>query len=129
MKCILPHVCNNLRGDSIVRQSGQLGASIWLDNKPVSIMFTNVQPGEEGVVRRMQRDTTALEVPAPASIISYNKWMGGVDKGDQIRQYYHFRLKSRKFYKYIFWFLIDVCIVNSYILHKHYSKSPHTQNI
>lgn len=46
--------------------------------------------------------------------------MGGVDRGDQLRQYYHLRLKSRKFYKYIFWFLVDVSITNTYILHKAY---------
>ena len=81
-------------------------------------MSTNVQPDDRGTVRRMQRDTTVREVPAPMAIISYNKWMGGVDRGDQIRHYYHLRLKSRKFYKYIFWFLVDVCIANAHILHK-----------
>ena len=47
--------------------------------------------------------------------------MGGVDKNDQLRQYYHVRLKSRKFYRYIFWFLFEVCMANTYILHQHYS--------
>ena len=116
----IPH----LTGDSLVLQSGHLGITIWRDNKDVSVMSTNVQPGEQGVVRRMQHDATSVDVPAPTSVISYNKWMGGVDRGDQLRQYYHLRLKSRKFYKYIFWFLIDVCIVNTYILHKYYSNSP-----
>ena len=69
-------------------------------------------------MRRMQTDTTVCDVTAPMAIVTYNKWMGGVDRGDQIRQYHHLRLKSRKFYKYIFWFLVDVCIANAYILHK-----------
>ena len=46
---------------------------------------------------------------------------GGVDKNDQLRKYYHVRLKSRKFYRYIFWFLFEVSLVNAYILHAHYS--------
>ena len=106
------------RGDSVVRQSGQLAAVVWMDNKQVVVMSTNVQPHEISTVRRMQSDATVHDVAAPMSIVSYNKWMGGVDRGDQMRQYYHLRLKSRKFYKYIFWFLVNVCIANSYIIHK-----------
>ena len=45
--------------------------------------------------------------------------MGGVDIGDQYRHYYQVRMKSRKFYKYIFWFLFEVSILNSFVLHKY----------
>ena len=44
--------------------------------------------------------------------------MGGVDRNDQLRGYYSIRMKCRKVYKYIFWFLLDVSITNSYILHR-----------
>ena len=59
-------------------------------------------------------------VDCPSSIVAYNKFMGGVDRGDQLRSYYHVRLKSRKFYKYVFWFLFDVVVTNAYIL-SHYT--------
>ena len=114
---------NFLRGEYVVRQSGPLAVSMWRGNK-VTIMSTNVQPGEEVVIHRKQRDGTTLAVPASASVQSYNKWMGGVDQGDQLRKYYQLRLKSKKFYKYIFWFLIDVCIINTYRLHTQHSNSP-----
>ena len=81
-------------------------------------MATNVQPDERGTVRRRHTDTTVREVQAPMAIISYNKWMGGVDRGDQLRQYYQLRLKSRKVYKYIFWFLVDISITNAFVLHQ-----------
>lgn len=45
----------------------------------------------------------------------YNRYMGGVDKGDQLRGYYVVRLKSMN-YRYIFWFLFDVSVTNAYIL-------------
>ena len=32
------------------------------------------------------------------NITSHNKYMGGVDKADQLRSYYQQRTKSRKFY-------------------------------
>ena len=114
------YIVRTSRGDSVVWQSGGMSASLWMDNKEVLVMSTNTQPGEEGLVKRIQRDSTCRDVTAPTSVISYNRWMGGVDRGDQLRQYYHLCLKSRKFYKYIFWFLVDVSITNTYILHKAY---------
>ena len=50
-----------------------------------------------------------------------NKHMGGVDNNDQLRGYYHVRLKCRKYYKYVFWFLFDVAITNGFILCKHFT--------
>ena len=41
-----------------------------------------------------------------------------MDRGDQLRHYYQLRLKSRKVYKYIFWFLVDVSIANTFVLHQ-----------
>ena len=35
---------------------------------------------------------------------------------DQMRGYYHVRLKCKKYCKYIFWFLFDVAISNTYFL-------------
>ena len=53
--------------------------------------------------------------PLSRRIISYKKFMGGVDRGNQLRGYYSCRTKSRKFYKYIFTFLLDVAITNSFL--------------
>ena len=60
-------------------------------------------------------------MPCPEAIISYNKFMGGVDRGNQLRGYYSCRMKSRKFYKYFFYFLLDVAITNAFVLYKHYT--------
>ena len=106
------------RGESVTVQAGKVSASAWMDRKMVMVMSTNCQPSSCGTVSRKQRDGTSLEVPCPESIISYNKFMGGVDRGDQLRGYYRCRSRSRKFYKYIFFFLLDVAITNAYILMK-----------
>ena len=87
-------------------------------------MSTNTQPTPTGSVLRRQKDGSRALVPAPQSVISYNKYMGGVDRGDQLRSYYSCRTKCRKFYKYIFHFLFDVAITNAYILQQHFT--PHT---
>ena len=106
------------RGDSLTVQAGKVVASAWMDRKVVMLMSTTCQPSESGTVQRKQKDGSRVEVPCPASIILYNKFMGGVDRGDQLRGYYRCRTKSRKFYKYIFFFLLDVAITNAHILMK-----------
>lgn len=68
-------------------------------------------------VKRRQKDGSTKMVDCPSSIVTY-KYMGGVDKGDQLCSYYHVRLKWRNFYKNIFWFVF-VAITNSYILSRY----------
>ena len=43
--------------------------------------------------------------------------MCGIDKNDQLRQYYSIRTRGRKCHMYIAYFYIDVVITNSYIFH------------
>ena len=94
------------------------------------MLSTTSQPVATGTVLRRKKDCSRVPVECPDSIILYNKYMGGVDRGDQLRGYYCCRTKSRKFYKYLFYFLFDVAITNAFILYKHFhshpSKSLHT---
>lgn len=69
-----------------------------------------------GIVSRKQRDGSRADVQCPSAIATYTQHMAGVDKGDQLRKYYGVRLKCTKNYKYVFWFALDVCITNAYIL-------------
>ena len=94
-----------------------MAASAWMDRKTVMVMSSDGQPSSSGTVTRKRCDGSTIEVPCPESIISYNKFMGGVDRGDQLRGYYSCRSRSGKLYKYIF-FLFDVAITNAYVLLK-----------
>ena len=77
--------------------------TMWQDTKPVLMLSTNAQANAEqcSIVGR------SMDVPCPESVRIYNCFMGGVDRGDQLRGYYQVRLKSRKCYKYIFWYVFD----------------------
>ena len=74
-------------------------------------------------VQRRQKDGTSVSVSCPLSIQLYNKYMGGVDRNDQLRGYYSVRLKGRKYYKYMWWFIFDVAVTNCYILTRHHTNS------
>ena len=108
------------RGESVSRQRDNLVASVWRDRKLVYVMSTNSNPKGDTTVQRRERDGTAQQVPCPPSVVVYNKFMGGVDKADQLRKYYRVRCKTRKFYRYVFWFLFDSCIVNAFVLMKNF---------
>ena len=46
--------------------------------------------------------------------------MGGVDLADQFRKYYSLGRSSQKWYKYLFWYTVDVSICNAFILNNHF---------
>ena len=89
----------------------------------VKTLSTNCQPNEKGAVLRHQKDGSRTTVTCPVAIAKYNQFMGGVDRNDQTRQYYHVHLKGRKYYKYIFWFAFEVSIANAYVLYTRYGIS------
>ena len=104
------------RGDSLTLQSGNVCATAWMDRRVVMVMSTGCDPLAVCSVQRREKDGSRGPVRCPDSIILYNQYMGGVDRGDQKRGYYQCRTKSHKFYKYIFKFLLDVSVTNTYIL-------------
>ncbi len=78
----------------------------------------DVFPTETSSVLLGQKDGSRAPVPCPSAFSLYNKFMGGVDLGDQLRGYYHVRMKCRKFYQYVAKFLLDVAITNAYVLYR-----------
>ena len=115
------------KGESRFRRRGNLVASVWKDTKLVSFLSTQSNPVGDDHVNRKQRDGSIIEVPTVPAAVSYNSNMGGVDLNDQHRKYYSVGRKSRKWWRYLLWFLIDVSIVNAHILEKealnHLSRS------
>ena len=53
----------------------------------------------------------------PRSDCQYNVYMGGVDKSDQFLAYHNVLQRTVRFWKTLFHHLIDVAVVNSFILY------------
>ena len=83
-----------------VTSSPSRKVSSWMDRKVVTVMSTTSLL-DTGTVLRQQKDGSRIPVPCPLSIIDYNNFMGGVDRGDQVRGYCSCRTKCRKIYKYM----------------------------
>ena len=116
------------RGEHVFRQSKHIVATVWKDTKDVKMLSTMTAPEDTSPVNRRRQDGSAQQFLCPLCIVLYNRYMGGVDTGDQLKGYYRVRLKCKKNYKYVFWFIFDVAITNAYILslfchHKlHYTR-------
>ena len=74
---------------------------------------------------------TTITVTCPDAIVKYNSHMGGVDRNDQLRGYYNIQIKSRKYYKYLFYAAMDVAITNSFIMSKFFPnlKKKHLKDV
>lgn len=91
----------------------------WFDNKVVLVASNvhGVEPTYE--VRRYDRKAKKhITVQCPCLIKSYNANMGGVDKCDMLLALYRNVQKSKKWYKRIMFHLLDLCIVNSWLLYR-----------
>ncbi|XP_053376958.1 piggyBac transposable element-derived protein 4-like [Mercenaria mercenaria] len=113
------------QGTSITMQKGNMVATAWRDKKTVFILSTNFDPTTpRTTVQRRQKDGSQKDVSCPESVQNYTKYMNGVDHADQLQAMYSLARKSAKWWKYLFWFLVDLAIVGAYILMK---ESPNHQ--
>lgn len=68
------------------------------------------------VKRFFKSENTKKEIASPDIASIYNHHMGGVDLQDSLLDLYPIKLKSRKGYQRIFYHMLDVVIVNSWLL-------------
>lgn len=66
-----------------VQRGKNVSASAWKDNRVVTVMSTSTHPSDTGSVLRRQKDGSRIAVPCPEAIITYNRFMNAVDKGDR----------------------------------------------
>ena len=99
-------------GEKLVHQKGHVVFTKWHDKRDVSVMATNVSP----LANDLELNRGDREVQKPVVIDLYNSSMGSVDCADQLCEYYSVSPSSYKWYRYIFWFLIDVSICNAFVL-------------
>ena len=93
----------------------------WVDNKVISMFSTIDKVNYHGLLNRKRkvdgvRDTR--EISQPKVVANCNKFMNGVDRSDQILTTNSVPCKSTKWWETLFYHLIDMAVVNSFILFK-----------
>ena len=97
------------------------------DNKPVSVLTTIDSANDSVLTRRrvmVDQKFAQIDVPQPKAIHRYNQYMNAVDRSDQLLACHNIRRKCYRWWKVLFYHLVDMAIVNSFILFQKY-RSEH----
>ena len=107
------------RGDVDFQYSSKVICCKWFDNRGVMLLASNLQGMDEcsNVSRRLKGSANKIAVNCPNIVKLYNNSMGGVDLMDQKTAAYRLGRKSKfRFYLRIFFDLLDVALVNAFIV-------------
>lgn len=71
---------------------------LWMDKKAVWVArtATSAHPADLPEVQRKARDGSLQPVTCPPIVSTYNKYVGGVDKNDQMKSYYQIPVSGKK---------------------------------
>ena len=98
------------------------------DSKPMYVISNFVDvPEEVKRTRWSKEEKKFIFEKFPNTIKKYTQYMKGVDKSNQLISYYEINRKTYKWWKRIFYHLIDVSIVNSFIIFKKINNTSITQ--
>lgn len=101
------------KGETKAWRDGNKLVLAWRDKGKPTIMISTVYQSAMTTVRS-RRGTREK----PLVIDRYNQSMGGVDKADQYGCYYSFGRRSIKWWRKLMFWLLEVSIVNAYILYR-----------
>ncbi|OWR52641.1 hypothetical protein KGM_202606 [Danaus plexippus plexippus] len=114
-----------------------ISSVLWNDTKTVRLLSTyvgvkpfaskNINKQISKVTRWDRKKKTHYDIDCPQIIKEYNRHMGGVDLMDGLLGRYHIRMKTRKWTNRIFYHMVDVAMVNAYILY--HRLHPHADKI
>ena len=114
----------SLRNDETrVFRAGALLSVAWraASKKKPLIMLSNCCCHEMVTVRSRRSSQQK-----PVVVDRYNHSMNGVDRADQFTVYYSFVRRSIKWWRKVFFWLMEVAVVNSYILYRCSAVNPAT---
>ena len=110
-------------GDVEAFRAGSLLCVAWqgvTKKKPVVMLSTS---SSHDMVSVRSRQNSQRK---PVSVDRYNNCMNGVDRADQYTVYYSFVRRSVKWWRKVFFWMMEVAVVNSYILYKCHTIQPFT---
>ena len=120
-KDLPPCAKNKLKqGEKVFAQRGKIIFTKWHDKRDISFLSSNVLPSEPSRLVPRKKNGRNIQIEKPRVADVYTADMGGVDRADQLRSFYFAGYSSRKWYRYIFWFLFNLSVCNSFILESIY---------
>ena len=100
------------RGESLFISIGNVNVVHWFDKRDVFVM-SNIHGSETTLVKRRGNE----EITTPNIICEYNKYMNGMDKCHQYLASYCIDRQTWKWWKKLFFRMIDIAVVNTFIIY------------
>ena len=104
-----------------MHESRTMSSVVWKDKKPVLLLFTHAQPTiSPGLhVPTVPRRNRAIreDIPTSPMHLEYTTHMRGVDVADQLRASYCTQNRSHKWWHRVFFFLLDMTVVNMFFIY------------
>lgn len=119
----LPDVANLTKDKSFTLQflkRNQLTLALWKDHKIVCMGSTYYS--NEFIYHKKWRNGNQAQIQIPLMIKEYNTYMKGVDIFDQRLTYYSYPHKFKKWWKYIFIYLLEISMFNSFIIYNKFQE-------
>ncbi|XP_064868624.1 piggyBac transposable element-derived protein 4-like [Oncorhynchus nerka] len=104
------------RGEVEFQENGQQLAVKWHDKRDVHVLST-VHTATMSATGKVDHLTGERKIK-PDCVLDYNLKMGAVDKADMINSFVECTRKTNKWYKKIFFHLIDTAVLNGSIVHR-----------
>lgn len=109
----------DISDNPIFARSDKVLVATFHDSKRVSLLSTVHKSTTVNKDVRSRRDEGGHRtVKKPECVVNYNKHMGGVDHFDQKSGSYPYPYRCQKWYLPLFHFVVEVALVNSFILYK-----------
>ena len=109
--------------DSLVETKSGCVVVRWFDNRTVDLLSSYIGPESLTKVKRYdKRQKSMISVECPAVVIEYNKFMGGIDLHDSLSAFYRYYTKSRRWYMYIFFYTLNMMVVNAWLRYRHHAR-------
>ena len=108
-------------GETRAFRDGRTLALAWraeTKKKPLIMVSSGCSSKPVSISTRRER------VSKPAVVNTYNHSMNGVHIADQLTVFYSFVRKTRKWWREMFFYLLEVSLVNSYLLYKQTVSHP-----
>jgi len=95
----------------------------WYDNKSVHLIsnYIGTEPTDP-VLRWSASEKAQIPVKRPAMVREYNSFMGGIDLHDMLVEIYRTDIKCKRYYMRIVFHIMDMCIVNSWLMYRRHCK-------
>ena len=101
----------------VIQMDNSMLAIKWMDKRAVTALTTIHDNTSVAVERRNTHAAGGRESDEATGHSRVNRYMGGVDHADQLLSYYGFGHRTVKWWRRAFFFLLDMAVVNSYILY------------